>query len=168
MVTIRDAGPHDAEAIAALANALVDTTTYTWSTEPEPVADLAARLHLDDPDMHPTLVADAGGVVVGWTGYGGYRDDPRTPGYAATVELTIHVDEAWWGHGVGRQLMEALIERARADGKHVLVAAIDGANVASQQFHERMGFVEVGRQPEVGRKWGRWLDLVLMQRVVDR
>jgi phosphinothricin acetyltransferase len=167
MVEIRDAGPTDAEPIAALTNALLDTTTYTWSTEPETVDELAARLVLGDPSEHPTLVAVVDAAVVGWAGYGSYRS-PERSGYLHTVEHSIHVGEAWWGRGVGRRLMEALVERARADGRHVMVAAIDSSNEASIRFHERLGFVEVGRQPDVGRKWDRWLELVLMQRIVDQ
>jgi phosphinothricin acetyltransferase len=166
MVEIRDAVPADAEAIAQLTNALLSTTTYTWSTEPESVDALAARLVLTDPHEHPTLVAVDDDEVVGWAGYGGYRSADKA-GYLHSVEHSIHIGEAWWGRGVGRRLMEALVDRARADGKHVMVAAIDGSNEASIRFHERLGFVEVGRQPEVGRKWDRWLDLVLMQRVID-
>jgi phosphinothricin acetyltransferase len=64
--------------------------------------------------------------------------------------------------------METLVERARAAGVHVLVAAVDAENEASLRFHERLGFVEVARMPEVGQKFGRWLDLVLLQRIVDR
>ena len=75
--------------------------------------------------------------------------------------------EAWWGRDVGRRLLEALIERARAGGLHVMVGAIDGDNAASIRFHERLGFQVVARMPEVGRKFDRWLELVLMQRFLD-
>ena len=72
-----------------------------------------------------------------------------------------------WGRGIGRRLIDALAARARRDGKHVMVAAIDSENVGSIRFHERLGFVEVGHLREVGLKFGRRLDLVLMQRVLD-
>jgi L-amino acid N-acyltransferase len=83
------------------------------------------------------------------------------------MELTIHVDGEHHGRGVGRALIDALIERARDAGVHVLVAGVDGEHDASIAFHQRLGFVEVARMPEVGRKFDRWLDLVLMQRVID-
>jgi phosphinothricin acetyltransferase len=92
----------------------------------------------------------------------------KWPGYRFTVEHTVHVREDHWGSGAGRALMEELVERARAAGKHVMVGALDGANEASLRFHARLGFVEVARMPEVGRKFGRWLDLVLVQRILDR
>ena len=83
------------------------------------------------------------------------------------MELSIHVREDHWGKGVGRALMDVLVARARAAGVHVLVAAIDSENEASIRFHERQGFVEVARMPEIGLKFGRWLDLVLLQRILD-
>jgi phosphinothricin acetyltransferase len=115
----------------------------------------------------PVLVADDGGEVAGFTAYEHFRGEGKWPGYRATAELSIHVRESHWGRGVGRALIEALIERAQNAGIHVLVAAIDGENEASLRFHERLGFVEVGRMPQTGQKFGRWLDLVLVQRIVD-
>ncbi len=107
------------------------------------------------------------GTVVGWATYGDFRDSARWPGYRHTVEHSIHVREACWGRGVGRALVEALTTRARRDGKHVMVAAIDADNLRSIRFHEHVGFVEVARMPEIGEKFGRRLDLVLMQRILD-
>ena len=83
-----------------------------------------------------------------------------------TVEHTVHVREDQWGSGVGRTLVDALLERARAAGKRVIVAAVDGDNDGSIRFHERLGFVQVARLPGVGFKHDRWLDLVLLQRDV--
>lgn len=71
------------------------------------------------------------------------------------------------GSGIGRSLITALTGRARALGKHVMVAAIDAGNPASIALHARLGFVEVGRMPQVGCKFGRWLDLVWMQLQLD-
>ena len=112
------------------------------------------------------LVADDG-ELLGFASYAGFRDSMKWPGYRFSVEHTIHVREATWGRGVGRALMEALMARARAAGLHVMVGALDGANEASLRFHERLGFVEVARMPEVGWKFDHWLDLVLVQRILD-
>jgi phosphinothricin acetyltransferase len=79
----------------------------------------------------------------------------KRPGYRFTVENTIHVREDRWGSGVGRDLMDALVDEARDSGKHTMVAAVDGANEASIRFHTRLGFVEVARMPEIGAKFGR-------------
>ena len=161
---IREAGVDDVEAITALTNALIPTTTYEWREEPFSVEDRRAWLAAKVAAGMPVLVADDGGDVVGWAGYGDFRDTGRWPGYRFTVEHTVHVREDHWGRGVGRRLMEALLERGRAAGKRVMVAAIDASNVDSVLFHERLGFAEVGRLPGVGDKFGRRLDLVLMQR----
>ena len=115
----------------------------------------------------PLLVAEHGGEVVGFAGYGAFRDNAKWPGYRLTVEHSIHVRESHWGTGVGRALIDALIERAKADGIHVMVAAVDGENDASIRFHERLGFIEVARMPQVGTKHGRWLDLVMLQLRLD-
>jgi L-amino acid N-acyltransferase YncA len=164
MIEIRDATLADAVAIADLTNALLATTTYEWTDEPRSPDYMIERLVLDDPAEHPTFVAVDDDVVVGWAGYGDFRDTRRWPGYRPSIEHTIHVAETCWGRGVGRRLMEALMDRARADDRHVIVAAIDGENVTSIGFHQRLGFVEVGRLPEMGTKFGRPLDLVLLHR----
>jgi L-amino acid N-acyltransferase YncA len=105
--------------------------------------------------------------VVGWATYGDFRDSVRWPGYQPTVEHSIHVRRDRWGRGIGRRLLQTLSERARQAGKHVMVAAIDASNLGSIRFHERLGFFEVARMPEIGEKFGRRLDLVLMQRMLD-
>ena len=163
---VRDATVDDLPAIRALYNALIPTTTIAWRDElasQEEVTDwYAERTTRRDP----VLVAELDGEVAGYTTWGSFRGGDRFPGYRHTVELTIHVDGRWHRQGVGRALLTALIERAGAQQVHVLVAGIDADNGASIDLHRAVGFVEVGRMPEVGRKHGRWLDLVLLQQVV--
>jgi phosphinothricin acetyltransferase len=162
-VTVRPATAADAEAIASILNALIATTTIEWTEAPHTVADVRTWL-----DEHETvLVAEEGGEVVGVAAYGWFRDAVRRPGYRFTVEHTVHVRESRWGSGIGADLMGALIDAARASGKHTMVAAIDSTNQASIRFHQRLGFVDVGRLPETGAKFGRWLDLVLLQLHLD-
>ena len=163
---IRPATEGDAEAISALYNALVPTDTVAWTDEPETVDQRRAWLADQARRGDPVLVADDGDVL-GFVSYGEFRDATKWPGYRFTVEHTIHVRGDRWGRGVGRALMEELVACARAAGKHVMVGGIDGANEASLRFHERLGFVEVARMPQVGWKFGRWLDLVLVQRMLD-
>src|SRR5688572_27976773 len=115
----------------------------------------------------PVVVAETGDEVVGFSTYDHFRGEGKWPGYRSTAELSIHVRQDQWRLGIGRALIERLIERATTAGIHVLVAAIDGENVASIGFHARIGFVEVGRMPHTGQKFGRWLNLVLMQRILD-
>jgi len=164
---IRDAAPDDLPAIRRIYNALIATTTVAWSETLETAEQREDWFRARQERDHAVLVADVDGEAIGFAAYGDFRGAGRWTGYRCTVEHTIHVDEAHWGAGVGRALLEALIDRARAQGLHVMVGAIDGDNAESIRFHERLGFVEVARMPEIGTKFGRWLDLVLMQRILD-
>ncbi|MDQ1466260.1 MAG: L-amino acid N-acyltransferase [Actinomycetota bacterium] len=164
---VRDATPEDLPEITAIYNALLETTTHEWTETLHTVAEREQWLAAKQASGHPALVAIDAGEIAGWATYGDFRDSERWPGYRFTVEHSIHVREASWGQGIGRELIDALIERARHEGKHVMVAGIDAANTGSIRFHERLGFFEVGRMPEVGEKFGQRLDLVVMQRMLD-
>ena len=165
-VFVRDAVMSDMPALRSLYNALIPTTTVAWTEEQQTLRQRQSWFRAQSRAGHPVLVAEVDGTVVGFTAYGSFRGSGKWPGYRHTVEHTIHVDEAHWGQGIGRLLLHALMDRARADDVHVMVAAVDGANSDSIAFHERLGFGIVARMPEVGRKFDRWLDLVLMQRIL--
>jgi phosphinothricin acetyltransferase len=150
-------------AIGSILNALLATTAIEWTDAPRTLDSILEWL-----DDHETvLVAEEKGTIVGVAAFGWFRDVIKWPGYRFTVENTVHVREDHWGSGVGRELMEALINEARNSGKHTMVAAVDGANEASFRFHERLGFVEVARMREVGAKFGRWHDLFILQLRLD-
>ena len=163
---IRPATEADLPAINDIYNALIPTTTTAWTerlVSPEERAEWwATRQERGDA----VYVADDDGVVAGFVSYGPFRDERRWEGYRFTVEHTIHVAESHWGRGLGRLLVDAEVEHARRDGKHVIVAGVDAESVHSIRFHEACGFVEVARMPELGWKLGRRLDLVLLQRFV--
>jgi phosphinothricin acetyltransferase len=167
MVSIRAAASADVPAMTAIQNALLATTTYEWTETPYGESERHAWLDRQRTAGHPVLVAVDTGDVVGWAAYGDFRDSTKWPGYLPTVEHTVHVRGDQWGRGVGRRLMEDLAAHARAAGKRVMVGGIDSTNVDSIRFHERLGFVEVARMPGIGEKFGRRLDLVLMQRALD-
>jgi L-amino acid N-acyltransferase len=166
MIT-RDATLGDMAAVCDLYNALIPSTTTAWTDSLESLDDRLAWFADQQRRGHPVLVAEDDTTVIGFTSYGSFRGDGKWPGYRFSVEHTIHVRESHWGGGVGRLLLETLIERAQAEGRHVMIGAVDGDNAASIRFHDRLGFTEVARMPQVGRKFDRWLDLVLMQRILD-
>jgi phosphinothricin acetyltransferase len=165
-VHVRDATAGDLPAIRELFNALIPTTTIAWRDDLASADEIATWFAQQQAANFPVLVADLDGLVAGYTCWSTFRGGPRFPGYRHTVELTIHVRGDHHGRGVGRALMDALLDRARASDIHVLVAGIDAENGESIAFHRALGFVEVARMPETGRKFDRWLDLVLMQRAV--
>ena len=164
---VRGATVDDLTAIVDIYNETILTTTGAWTESPDTPDDRRAWFERRTTAGFPVLVADDGGVVVGATSFGDFRDTARWPGYRYTVEHSVHVRQSHWGGGVGRLLMHELFDRAREQQVHVMVGGIDANNTASIAFHNRLGFVEVARMPETGRKFGQWLDLVLMQRFID-
>jgi L-amino acid N-acyltransferase YncA len=166
-VIIRDADERDLESITTIQNAFISSTAIEWTDAEHSVDDRRIWLDHHRRAGYPVVVAVVSEAVVGFASFGDFRDSTKWPGYRLTVENTIHVRDEYWGAGIGRQLMNALIERATETGMHVMVAAVDGENVASIRFHQRLGFTEVARMAQVGTKFGRWLDLVLLQRVLS-
>ena len=106
------------------------------------------------------MIVDSHNAVLGYASLGDWRP---FDGFRHTVEHSVYVRSDQRGNGLGPQLMTALIERARTCGKHVMVAAIESGNAASIRLHERAGFSVTGQMPQVGTKFGRWLDLTFMQ-----
>jgi phosphinothricin acetyltransferase len=159
-MVIEDATEADVPAIVAIYNDVIATSTAIFSDRPVTAEQrlqwLRSRLALGQP----VLVARESGEVVGFASYGDFR---AWPGYASTVEHTVHVAAARRRRGIGRRLVEEILDRAQTAGKHVVVAGIDAENEASLRLHERLGFERVGHMPEVARKFDRWVDLVLMQ-----
>jgi L-amino acid N-acyltransferase YncA len=168
-VTIRDATDADLPATLAIYNHLVAETTVSWGYEPETREERQAWWDERRRRGFPLLVGvdDRTTEVVAFATYGDFRDSVSKPGYRFTAELSIHVHRDHTGRGIGPLLLDALTARARAAGIHVLVAGVDGANEGSIRFHERHGFVVTARMPEIGFKFGRRLELVLLQRTID-
>lgn len=111
-------------------------------------------------DGWPVVVAEVDGVVAGYASYSQWRPHP---GYRHTVEHSVYVVQGFRGRGVASTLMGALVTRATAEGRHVMIAGICSTNTGSIALHERLGFETVAVVPEVGRKFDRWLDLTLMR-----
>lgn len=158
---IRDATPDDLPAIRDIYNDAVANTTAIWN---ETIVDLENRMKwFSDRQKsgYPVLVAIAGdGTVAGYASFGDWR---AFDGYRHTVEHSVYVEKNQRGGGIGKALMLALIERATALGKHVMVAGIEAGNTGSIRLHEKLGFTITGEMKEVGTKFGRWLDLTFMQ-----
>ena len=162
---IRDAHPGDAPALCAIYNDAVAHTTAIWNEVLVDEANRIAWLQDRQGRGYPVLVAtDAQDRAIGYASFGDWR---AFDGFRLTVEHSVYVHRDARGGGIGRQLMEALIERARALGKHVMVAAIEAGNSPSIRLHEQLGFVQTGLMPQVGAKFGRWLDLAFLQLQLD-
>ena len=157
---IRDASEEDLPAILAIYNHVIANTTAVYTETPAPLADRQAWLKARRAAELPVLVADDSGVI-GFASFGDFRP---WPGYARSVEHSVHVREDARGRGVGSALVRRLIEAAQARDKHVMIGGIDAANKASIALHRKLGFVEAGTLREVAQKFGRWLDLLFMQR----
>ena len=162
---VRDALMEDMPAVLAIYNASIATTT-TWSERLQTLEEREQWYGERRACGEGVVVATDGDDVIGFAAYGPFRDNELWPGYRFTVENTVHVRDAHQRRGIGRVLMEALFDRAERGGVHAMIAAVDGENSASIAFHAAVGFVEVGRLPQIGWKFGRWLDLVLMQRFI--
>jgi len=160
---IRPATEDDLPAILAIYNDAVINTTAIWNDAMVDLDNRRAWLEARRRQDYPVLVAVVEDAVVGYGSFGDFR---AFDGYRFTVEHSIYVAEAARRRGVATALLAALIERAAALGKHVMIGGIAADNEASLRLHAAHGFVETGRLPEVGTKFGRWLDLVLMQRAI--
>jgi phosphinothricin acetyltransferase len=163
MAQLRAATPSDLPAIAAIYNQSVLDSTASWDYEPWTPAQHADWYAYKVECGFPLLVATDGDEVIGYASYGEFH---HKIGYDRTRELSIYLAEGARGKGVGTALMQALIDHARQAGVHVLVGGLSADNEASVALHRKLGFVEVARMPEVGRKFDRWLDLVYMQLVL--
>lgn len=160
--SIRHALDADAAAIAAIYNQGIAERSSTFETMPRSAADIATRLH---DARHPLLVAtDAAGVVIGWAGLSSYR---ARDCYAGISEFSIYLDRAARGRGVGRALLAALIDAAQTRGCWKLVSRIFPSNIASRRLCAACGFREVGIYEKHGRLDGRWIDVVIVERLIS-
>lgn len=162
-VTIRRARLADAAAIAEIYNEAIATTTATFDLEPKSVAEREDWLREHD-DRHPVLVADVDGQVAGWASLTKYSDRAA---YDETAETSFYVASQFRGQGLGRALKEAIIDEARRLGYHSLIARVTAESHASVHLNEAAGFRLVGTLREVGRKFGRLLDVHIMQKMLD-
>lgn len=157
---IRQATLEDIPAILELVNHEILHTTANYSYEPNTLEVQINWFEALQRDGFPVLVATIDGQVVG---YGSYSAFAKRVGYRFTVEHSVYINYDFHGNGIGRLLVEQLVQLAKAESRHSIIARIDTQNEGSIHFHEKMGFTEVGRLKEIGFKFGKWLDVVYMQ-----
>ena len=160
---VRPATPADLPAVLSLWNGFIRDTIVTFTSDLKTAEGLDAMIAERRAAGREFMVAEAGGGFVGFATYAQFRGGS---GYAHAMEHSIMLDPAARGQGAGRILMTAIEDHARAGGAHTLFAGVSGENADGVAFHGRMGFRTVARIPEVGRKFGRWLDLVLMMKLL--
>jgi L-amino acid N-acyltransferase len=159
---LRLARATDAESMRAIYNCEVLESTVTFDLEPRTLA--AQRAWIDrHRGAYPAVVALEGGIV---TGFGSLSPFHDRPGYSTTVEDSVYVDRERRGRGAGRLLLEELVRLATSQGFHTVIARTTGDNRPSIALHRSCGFDLVGVEREVGRKFGRWLDVAVLQRML--
>lgn len=157
---VRSAKRDDAASIVAIWNPLIETTATTFTTQLKDEAGIQATI----ADRAGAFwVAEVDGSIIGFATYFQFRSGP---GYARTMEHSINLSPSARGHGAGRALMQTLEEHARSKGVHSLWAGISAENESGIEFHTALGFIKSGRLPEVGYKFGRWMDLILMHKLL--
>ncbi|WP_343116784.1 N-acetyltransferase family protein [Ostreiculturibacter nitratireducens] len=158
---IRPATPDDCPAIAAIWNPVIRDTLITFTTAEKTPEGLAATLAEKEAAGYAFLVAEEEGRILGFATYGQFR---AGPGYARTLEHTVVLAPDCRGRGVGRALMAAVEDHARAGGARSVFAGVSAANPEGRAFHAALGYRETAVLRDVGYKFDRWLDLVLMQK----
>ncbi len=161
-VTVRLARLTDAEPIRRIYNREVEHSTVTFDLVSRSLEEQREWLLIRE-GAFGVVVAESDGRVVGFASLSEYRSRPA---YRTTVESSVYVDESLRGRGVGAALLDELIDLARARGFHSMVGRIVGGHEASISLHRNAGFDVVGTEREVGRKFGRWLDVVVVQRLL--
>lgn len=161
---IRTAREQDMEALLSIYNYEVINGTATFDLEPKTMEERMKWFRAHNVDNHPLIVAELSGKVVGYASLSGYREKEA---YAATVELSIYVDPGYRRRGVARLLMQSILDEARRrEDIHTVISVITGGNAASIKLHREFGFTHCGTMREVGKKFGRLLDIDNFQLMV--
>ena len=153
-IQIRFAAADDAEAVCAIYNQGIE----------ERIATLETELRSPDERRHPVIVADRAGSVVGWASLNPFN--PRRA-YDHVADISVYVERGWRGRGVGRMLLDRLVELAREIGYHKMVLAAFPFNTGGMALYERVGFGTVGIYREQGQLDGKWVDVIVMEKLLS-
>jgi L-amino acid N-acyltransferase YncA len=162
MFQIRDAHESDLPRLLDIYNHAVLHSTATFDVTPLTLEERMEWLRHHN-ERYPLIVADKNDEVIGYSCLSPFRNKPA---YRKTAELSVYIDYRHRGGGVGRALVEEILQRARSLGYHSIISAITAGNKASVRLHERMGFTFVGRLKEVGYKFGEWQDVLYYQLLI--
>lgn len=162
-IVIRDAESSDLPAILRIYNYAIKHTTATFDLEEQ---TLSQRMEWFSKygGKYPLIVAEENGRVMGYSCLSRFREKPA---YAGTAESSVYIDKDDWGKGIGKLLVNEIIERAVSLGYHTIVAGITGGNEASERLHLGLGFELVGCFKAVGYKFGQWQDVTFFQRILS-
>ena len=163
-MSLRPATEADLPGILDIYNEVVAHSTAVYSEAPSTLEDRIAWFKARRESGYPVLVAEDEKGITGFATFGDFRPWPC---YRHTVEHSVHIRHDVRGKGLGGQFIRAPLDEAASRGKHVMIGGIDASNAASIGLHEKLGFTKAGTLNEVGFKFGRWLDLVFMQRWLD-
>jgi L-amino acid N-acyltransferase YncA len=154
-----------ATAILAIFNEAIATSTALYDYKPRTLENMASWFATKRANDFPVIgYEDEAGKLLGFASYGAFR---AFPAYKYTVEHSIYVEKDGRGKGLGRKLLEAIVGEAGRHGKHTVVGAIDQANAVSIALHASLGFEHCGTVRQAGFKFGRWLDVAFMQRILE-
>lgn len=162
-IHLRAATEDDADAIAAIYNHEVTTSTATFDLEPRTPTEQLEWIRARSGAYVAVVAENVEGTVIGFGSLSQYRE---RAGYSTTCEDSVYIHPSFQGQGVGRLLLGELVAAAQRHGFHAVMAKIVGGHDASIALHASQGFEIVGREREVGRKFGQWLDVVLMERLL--
>ncbi len=162
-VTIRPATINDLPAILAIVNYAILHTTSNYNYDIQTI-EIQNQWFLDKKIQNfPIVVAEINELAIGYGTYGTFREKI---GYQYTVEHSVYVSEEWTGKGIGKLLINHLIQLAKSQGYHTMIGAIDADNSGSIAFHKKFGFKECGIIKEAAFKFDKWLDLLFMQLIL--
>lgn len=160
-----DCGPEHLEDIRAIFNEAIANSTALYEDDPRSVEVMAAWWKTKQEKNLPVIgVIDEAGALMGFASYGPFRP---FPGYRHTVEHSVYVNSHFRGRGLGSQLLERITLRAQEQGYHGMIGVIDADNKLSIALHERQGFTQCAHIQQVGFKFGRWLDVVMYQKLLQ-